>query len=139
MPDPMSDTEARMGIQPVAELHAERALLTKKAARLSALYGGFGIWDARRKEMLALCTLKIRDAELDKESPRRLTDKMLDAEAHAHPEYTAFLSRSVEEKAAWLVMEDDINSITERINRGQSVARYLTAELSLQPRGLGNG
>lgn len=138
MPTPMADTEARMGIQPVEELLAQRALLVRKAARLAAVYGPFGVWEARRKELLALCTLKIRDAELDRPEGerRRLTDKLLDAEAHAHPEYQAFLSRSVEEKASWLVLEDEIQGLNELVNRGQSVARYVTAELSLSPRGV---
>lgn len=123
-----------MGITPIDVLLAERALLVKRAARLAAVYGPFGIWDARRKEVLALCALKIRDAELDKpaDTRRRLTDKLLDVEAHAHAEYTAFLSRSVEEKASWVVLEDQIQGITERINRGQAVARFLTNELTLQ-------
>lgn len=130
-PNPMSDAEARMGVQPIDELLAEREALVRKAAPLAARYGSFGTWDARRKEMLALCALKVRE---EYDGTDRLTDGKVDTLAHAHPDYTAFLIQSETEKARYLMIEDRIQGITERINRGQAVARYLTAELSLTPR-----
>lgn len=124
-----STPEERAGVDPIDRLLAERATLVKQCAKLAALFGPFGMWEARRKELLALCELKVRDAAVTAE--RRMTEGIAEAESHAHPEYTTFLSRSVEEKANWLVLEDRIQGINDRIRRGDEVMRFVRQEMGL--------
>lgn len=144
MPTPMDDTEARMGIQPVSELLAERDLLVKRIhaaksgqmAELRAVYGAWGTFEHTRKvELSRIKSLLRLQAMADK---RKMTNDQVDAEAHEHPDYTRFVVEATKRRAEYHRLEAEvemwerqIEGIDFAINRGQSVARHLTGELML--------
>ena len=128
----MGDVERRLGIMPVEELLAERHALVKRVARLRAAYGAWGTWDAQRKIILASIAQKLRAQALV--NGERLTEAAIEDAAHADDAYAAFVQRCTEERAQMAVLEDQIEGITARLNRGQVIARYLSMEVSLTPR-----
>jgi len=119
----MSDIETRVGIAPLDLLLAEREQLVAEAASLYALYGPFGTSEHRRKVALALAELQVRSTATEK-----MTEGKVDALARTHPTYFAFLDAMEEGRAKWLVTETAIQSITDRINRGNHLTRYAASE-----------
>jgi chorismate mutase len=126
---PMGDAEARLGIQPIEELLAERAHLVKQVADLRARFGPGGTWDALRKvEVSRIKAVIIAEAAREKIKVR-VED--MDVLAHADARYVSFVTMATQERGRWAILEDQIAGITETINRGQVVARFATAEVHL--------
>ena len=126
MPTPTEDTEARMGIEPIDQLLAEREHLVNQVVDLRAKYGPFGTWDHLRKITLSVIKGAIRaQAVRDK---RKLNNEQVDEEAHAHPDYIELVTVATRERAEWAKLEARVEAIGFRINRGQSIARYLSSE-----------
>jgi len=109
----MTEWEEGAGVTPLDVLHAQRHTLITDSSRIAGWYGNFGSWDAHRKSMLSLCAMRVR---LDFEG-QKITEAQVDDRAHAHPEYVAFLARTDGERAAWIITQDTINGINERIKR----------------------
>lgn len=124
--NPREAIELRVGVQPVEELHEQRRALVERGKALAALYGRYGLWDARRKVMLALAARRVR--ERYNKAGKRPTAALVDELAHADPTYTAFVEQSVDEAAEWAVLSDQINAVTETINRDQALIRYTAME-----------
>lgn len=122
----MLDIESRVGIESLDSLLHERSELVKKAASLYAMYGPFGTIEHRRKVALALAELQVRSdfAAVGE----KVTEGKVDAAARTHPTYLAFLDGMEEGRAEWLITETDIQSITDRINRGNHLTRYAATE-----------
>lgn len=121
-----AELEARAGIQSLDLLQAKRSALVADAAPLRALYGSFGGWDAKRKVLLAIQELRVRDEAARAET--KLTEGKVDALAHASAAYQAFIDQSNLERSRWIILEDAIDALTEQINRDQALLRYLTSE-----------
>lgn len=126
------DVESRMGIEPIAKLLARRDQLVSEVSRLRARHGPFGTWDNERKVILATAAAVIRArAAAD---GKKITEAQIEFEAHTAEIYVTFLTESLSEKATWIELENRVQNIADLINRGQAIARYLSAELGLQPR-----
>jgi len=133
LPGPLpGDIETRMGIEPIAELLAQRDALIAKVSRLRARHGPFGTWDAERKVCLSIAAAVIR-AKAAAE-PRKITEAQIEQESYGAESYVTFLTESLSEKARCIELENKIQNIADLINRGQCIGRYLAAELGLQPR-----
>jgi chorismate mutase len=128
---PMAEIEARASVQPIEELLDERATLIQRVANLRAVYGSFGTWEAQRKMMLARLKGQVRAEALRGTTARKLTNDQIDDEAHDHPEYMDFITMATKERAAWIVLEAKIEAIDFRIQRGQAVVRFASAEARL--------
>lgn len=124
--NPRVDAELRLGIQPIHELQAERAALVNRHATLRTDHGTFGKWDAKRKVML--CTIKVSLRARYHASGVKTTESQLDDEAHAHPDYTAFITKTTLEADAWFNVENGIRNINETIERDNLLGRHATAE-----------
>ena len=127
----MSEIESRAGVQPIDELLDERDTLVQKVANLRAVYGSFGTWEAQRKMMLARLKGQVRAESLRGTTARKLTNDQIDDEAHDHPEYMDFITTATKERATWIVLESKIEAIDFRIQRGQAVVRFASAEARL--------
>lgn len=127
----MAEIEARASVQPIEELLDERATLIQRVANLRAVYGSFGTWEAQRKMMLARLKGQVRAEALRGTTARKLTNDQIDDEAHDHPEYMDFITMATKERAAWIVLEAKIEAIDFRIQRGQAVVRFASAEARL--------
>lgn len=122
----MNDIESRIGIDPVDQLLAQREELVREAASLYALYGPFGTAEHRRKIALALAELQVRsECAGDDKKP---TEAKVDAMARTHPTYLKFLDGMEEGRASWLVTENAIQSINDRVARGNRLAHYASSE-----------
>lgn len=126
------DIETRMGIEPIAELLANRDALIAKVSRLRARHGAFGTWEAERKVCLSVAAGVIRARAAAE--PKKITEAQIEWEAHTAENYVTFLTESLSEKATCIELENKIQNIADLINRGQCIGRYLAAELGLQPR-----
>ena len=125
--------EARAGVEALDELLAERARLVGEVADLRARYGPGGTYnDLRRVELARLAAL-IR-AQALKDSIK-LTESAVDDMTHARPEYIRFVTEATEQRAEWSILEDRIQSVQDRIFRGQALLRFASAELHLTPGG----
>ena len=122
---PRNEVEARAGIESLDRLLAERQALVDLAAPLAARYGPFGVWDSRRKQVLAECSLDVRARS------EKMTEAHIDARARTHPRYITFLESSESDKAEWLRLDNAIQSVNERIQRDQALLRFVTQELTL--------
>jgi hypothetical protein len=120
----VTDFESRIGVDPIDRLLAEREQLVRFAADLYAKWGPFGSGEARRKSALALAHLQVRN-DLGAE---KATEAKVDAMARTHPTYLSFLDAMEDGRARWLMAENDIQSITDRIHRGQSLVRAYASE-----------
>jgi hypothetical protein len=129
-----TELEARIGIESLAELLHTRERLVKSVAQLRARHGPGGVFGDQRTRLLAVIKQKIRAQALLKTPEAPMSEAALDREAHASDEYATFLAQGLTEKADWVIRENEIDSITERINRGQCLARFAAAEISLTPR-----
>jgi len=128
-PQSFETVESRAGVESLAALHAQRDQLIAQSSRMAAIYGPFGMWEALRKAQLAVAELKVRDAAIAAEA--KMTEGKADAMAHTHPEYTAWLSRSIEEKATWIALDNRITTINDRIRSRENEMHYVRAEMGL--------
>ncbi len=129
---PMGDAETRMQIVPLEELLAERDEIVSQLARLRAVYSNGGTFDALRKIELSKAANLVR-AQATLEN-KRVTESYLDEMAHVADAYVDFIVRATSERADWVRLEERLAGIDFTINRGQAVAKFVTAELGLQPR-----
>jgi chorismate mutase len=129
LPADTDDIESRMGIEPVAALLARRAVLIGQVAPLRARHGDSKHADARRKLVLDTIAAKVR-AEAVAGTIKK-TEAAIAEEAHASNGYADFMTKETTERAELTVLENQIQAINDQINRGQAIARYLSAELAL--------
>lgn len=129
---PTGDIEARMGLIPLEELLAERDTLVSRLARLRAVYGPGGTFDAQRKIELSKAQALVR-AQATLEG-KKVTEAYLDEAAHCADSYVQCITDATSERADWITLEERVAGIDFTIQRGQAVARFLASELGLQPR-----
>ena len=127
----MAEAESRAGVQPIDELLDERTVLIRQVAPLRAVYGSFGTWEAQRKMMLARLKGQVRAEAQRATTARKLTNDQIDDEAHDHPEYLEFITTATKQRAEWIVTEAKIEAIDFKIQRGQAVVRFVSAEARL--------
>ncbi len=120
------EVEFRAGVEPLELLLTRRRDLVKRVAVLRAVHGPFGTWDAQRKiELSRIKTLVRAQATMAK---AKMNNDQVDEEAHAHPDYTAFITTAIKERAEFYRLESEIEDVDYRINRGQALLRYAASE-----------
>lgn len=123
------ELESRMGITPLEELLARRADLVAQVAPLRAKYGPGGTWDAQRKATVSTIAMRLR-AQATAEN-RKLTEAAADDGAHADDDYVALVTQATLERAAMMVLDDQIQAVNDEIQRGNVLGRFAAAELHL--------
>ena len=119
-----ADIERFIGVDPVEQLHSRRRALWQQHA---ALYARVQVWDAKRKKLVSLINVEIANRYRASGAKVPAAD-LIAAEAHADERYVRFLDRAEADIAAWAIVEDDIKSIDELINRDQRIIGFATAE-----------
>jgi hypothetical protein len=132
MPDTIiaRSVESRAEVESLDALHAERRALLADFARLRALHGPFGAFDAKRKAMLSAVAVRVR-MELQAKG-EKTTEAFIDAAAHADEQYQRFLDESVREKVAFIEADTRMNEIEERIRSRETELNCYRAELGLR-------
>ena len=119
-----AEIEHRAGVRSLDALHAVRDELVAEAAPLGALYGAFGTFDPHRKSRLSEASLRIRATwEGDK-----LSEARLDTEAHAAPDYVAWLHDATLQRARYIVLLNEIENVGDIIRRDNALLAFRTAE-----------
>lgn len=126
----MSALEDRADVASLEGLHAERRKLLPEYAKLRALHGTFGKWDARRKAMLEAMKIKARD-EMTRNG-EKITDAAVDARGHADDTYIAFIDRGIEDATRYVELETQISEIEERIRNREIALSVYGKEVSLR-------
>lgn len=127
--DARQELEARIGIEPLESLLAERHELVQQAANLRARHAAFGTWGDLRKTELATIAQSLRARAL--KDNVKMTEAAVTDAAHADPRYIEFVIQATKERAQLTVAEDRIQAINERIMRDNALAKFVTAEAHL--------
>jgi hypothetical protein len=129
-PDELSALESRAEVDSLGDLHARRRSLMVQLAPLKALYGSFGLWDARRKQLVEALKVKAR-MDLTTPDGKKPTETQIDAVAHADPQYERFLDDSLDARTQYLNMETELSEIEERIRGRELALMAYSAEVRL--------
>jgi len=122
--------ESRAEIDALDQLHEQRRDLLVELAPLRAMHGSFGLFDAKRKALLSALKVQVR-MELTAKGGK-VTDDIVDAEAHCHPRYTAFLDDQMDDKVRYIQLETAHDEILERIKNRELSLLAFNAEARLQ-------
>lgn len=125
-----AEVESRMGCENIEALLDDRAHLVKEVAELRALYSSFGTFDHRRK--IELARLKGSLLAQYVKAGVKVSNDRLDDEAHAHPDYVAFIAEATSGRAKWAILENKIQNINDVILRDNAIARFASSEMHLR-------
>lgn len=133
-----ADYEAAQGMEPLAEIHAERDTIAEKYARLRPLFGPAKMWEHKRKALLSLIELELREGWTRNEVTKdlKLTESAVDAAAHVDPRYTAFLNEGTADAIEFEKLSIQMGNLEERSQRGQVIGRLRASEMHMTPAGL---
>lgn len=122
-----AEVEDTAGVERIDDLLAQRDVIVRELRHLRPLYGPLGMFNHRRKiELSRLTVFLVADATRD--GGKKPTDTVLDALAHAHPDYVDMIATGTGEAARWVELEETLEAIDMRINRGQALLRYASSE-----------
>lgn len=112
-PERRAEWEDRVGTDSLEALHAARDAINVELLPLKALHGAFGLWDATRQQMTRAYMVKARMGI--NERGEKPTDKLVEAEALADPEYEEWLDRALADRVRCLQLQNEIDKLDERI------------------------
>lgn len=127
-----TDLERRADVDSLDRLHDERRKLYRQYAKIIALYGPFGIFDDRRKQILEALKTRYR-AERRGGAAVKVTNDEINELAHADPAYGKFLDEALDEKIRYLQVWNRISEINELIQSRAIALSAYKAELRLDP------
>lgn len=127
--DTLKAVESRAETDSLGDLHQRRRMLLEQLAPLSALYGNFGLWDARRKQLLE--AMKVKHRMQLAQDGTKATEGLIDALAHADEQYERFLDDSYQSKIEFIKMDNELSEILERIESRNTELHVYGKELSL--------
>lgn len=119
------EIELRAGVEPIEALHDERRHLVQLNSRVRAMHGSNGIYKDVRDLELAKAGARVRENWTGEKAP---SEAYVAANAPLDKEYQRWLEQQVSDKAHFEVIDDRITAITEMINRGQALLRYVSSE-----------
>ena len=123
------ELESRAGIGSLDDLLAERRTLVIQVAPLRAKYGSFGTADNLRKIELSKIAAIIRAEKAL--IPEKVTEAAIDQLAHADDRYIAFVTQLTDERRDWIILEDAISAIEDRIRADRALVQFAAAEARL--------
>ena len=123
-PTTSRDIEARIGVNSLDVLQADRAQYMSELAELRAFDKAF---DGERRASRSVIVIELRDGliEAGKKVPGF---DLLETEACADPRYRAWLDSATEKLARKELLDLKVQEITELINRDQALIRFASAE-----------
>lgn len=125
----LTELESRAEVDSLDDLQQRRRKLVTDNARLIALYGPFGLFDARRKSYVEAQKVVARQ-ELAA-AGQKTTDGAVESEAYGSRAYQDFLDRSLEDRVAYLLVDTELSEIAEKIKNRESALYLYGAEARL--------
>lgn len=119
-----AELEARAGVQPIDVLQDERFRLVELNSRVKALKDS-DLWKTLRDVELAKAAKRFRDTWTEEKAP---SEALVKSSAESDPVFIAWVEQMVASFAAYEVVERRINDISELVNRGQALLRYVSNE-----------
>lgn len=121
--------ESRADVDSLYDLQQRRRKLIEDNAHLLALYGSFGLFDDRRKQMLEAQKVAAR-MNLTQQGAK-VTEGMVEAEAYGSAAYQTLLDRAIEDKIACIKVQNAIDELNERIKNRESALFVYGQEVRL--------
>lgn len=126
-----AEMELRAGVQPIDELLDEHRFVRKKLAVLWAKYGPGGVADSIRKAERSRIAEHLR--VMAAAEGRKVTEASLAESAECHKDYADLLAFMSAERAEYFELNAQLQEIEFKINRGQAMLRFATAEIVSMP------
>lgn len=132
-----AEYEAAHGMEPLADLHAERDGIAGRYAELKPLFGPAKMWEHRRKAMLSLISMELRESWDEKYPPKvKPTVDAIEAAAHVDPRYTKLVADGLAGAIEYEGLAVKMGNLEERSQRGQVIGRLRASEMQMAPSGL---
>jgi hypothetical protein len=126
----LRSVESRAEVESLDELHQARRELMPQFAALKALHGTFGLYDAKRKAILAAIHIRVR-MEL-RDAQEKVTEALVDSMAHADEQYQRFLDESLTDRIRFIELDTEVSELEERIRSREIELGCYRSELSLR-------
>lgn len=117
----VADMEIANGAEPLDILLAELDESESEWADGASLYGAGGLFNDKRKSLLSVIALRIRDERAG--AGLKSTEDLIDQLSHADKEYVKFLDSHIGRRAKWLALDAHRDSVVMKVSRGQAMLR----------------
>lgn len=121
--------EDRADVDPLLVLHEKRRDLLVELAPLKAMHGNFGLYDAKRKALVE--AMKVRARMRLQANGGKVTDAIIDAEAHCDEQYTRWLDEQMADKVRFIQLESELDAIAELIRNRELSLQVFNSEVKL--------
>lgn len=125
----LTPLEARAEIDSLEDLQARRRQILPEYAKLRALHGSFGKWDARRKQMLSAIQVSVRMEA--RQNQEKVTEAYVEQLAHADERYARLVDEGIEGATRYYELETEVSELEEKIRTRELSVMAYTAELRL--------
>ena len=125
-----SPLESRAEVDALDTLHGRRRTLLADLAPLRAMHGAFGMFDPKRKALVE--SMKVRARLRLTETGGKVTDAIIDAEAHCDPQYQRWLDEQLTEKVQYIQLEAQYDELVELIRNREISLQVFNAEIRFQ-------
>ena len=125
-----SPLESRAEVDALDTLHDRRRTLLADLAPLRAMHGAFGMFDPKRKALVE--SMKVRARLRLTETGGKVTDAIIDAEAHCDPQYQRWLDEQLTEKVKYIQLEAQYDELVELIRNREISLQVFNAEIRFQ-------
>lgn len=122
-----AELEEAIGVEPVEKLQHQRRMLIQQVAPLRAKYGERGTWEARRK-IIRFGKMNEIIGALEQAGEKAPSEAKAERLAGSSTEYVKLIDIMEQEMARYILLEDEITALTERINRDNALIKYATFE-----------
>lgn len=123
------------GLEPIEDIHAERDRIAPRYTELRPLFGPAKLWEHRRKALLSLIAMELRQEwETKYKGVKQTVDAVSDA-AHNDPRYRRAIDEAVALATEYEQLAIQMGNLEERANRSQAIAKLRASEMHMQPSG----
>lgn len=124
----LSELESKANVTSLEGLHVARRQLLPEYSALRALHGPGNKWDSRRKAILSAIKVRVR---MSTPPNGKWTEDAIDAAAHADDQYAAFIDQGIDSATRYVILENAMAEISERIEDRKSGLYLFGAEARL--------
>lgn len=121
--------EERAEVDALSALHEKRKDILVEFGPLKAMHGSFGLFDHKRKAMVSAMKIKARLKLIA--NGGKVTDDIVDAEAHVDPQYLSWLDEQMEDKVRFVHLEAELDSLHEVIRNRELALQIFNSEVKL--------
>ena len=121
--------EERAEVDALSALHEKRRDLLVEFGPLKAMHGSFGLFDHKRKAMVS--AMKIKTRLRLTAAGAKVTDDIVDAEAHCDQQYLKWLDEQMDDKVRFVNLESELDSLHEIIRNRELCLQVFNSEARL--------